>query len=75
MFSYITGVVLRDKFQSFERIMFRATRGNLYLRYAEVKKPLKDNDGRDVAKNVFIIFFQVTIQSLRMNTTHKHHLI
>jgi V-type H+-transporting ATPase subunit a len=55
---YVTGVVLRDKFASFERIMFRATRGNLYLRYAEVKKLLKDADGKDVAKNVFIIFFQ-----------------
>jgi hypothetical protein len=47
--------------------MFRATRGNLYLRYDEVKKPLKDNDGRDVAKNVFIIFFQVTFELLRLN--------
>jgi len=55
---FVTGVVPRDKFSVFERVLFRATRGNLYMKYAEIEEPLKDN-GQSVLKNVFIIFFQV----------------
>jgi V-type H+-transporting ATPase subunit a len=54
---FVTGVVPRDKFSVFERVLFRATRGNLYMKYAEIEEPLKDN-GQSVLKNVFIIFFQ-----------------
>lgn len=55
---FVTGVVPREKFSVFERVLFRATRGNLYMKYAEIEEPLKDN-GESVLKNVFIIFFQV----------------
>jgi hypothetical protein len=58
--SFLTGVVPRDKFSIFERVLFRATRGNLYMKYAEIEEPLKDN-GQSVLKNVFIIFFQVRV--------------
>jgi V-type H+-transporting ATPase subunit a len=41
----------------FERIMFRALRGNLYLNYAEIQEPIIDpSTEAPVDKNVFIIF-------------------
>ena len=42
---------------TFERIMFRALRGNLYLNYAEIQEPIKDpKTEENIDKNVFIIF-------------------
>ena len=63
---FVTGVVPRDKFSVFERVLFRATRGNLYMKYAEIEEPLKDN-GQSVLKNVFIIFFQVRSQHILLS--------
>lgn len=56
---FVTGVIARDQFNVFERILFRATRGNLYLRYAEVNELIIDpTNGKELHKNVFIVFFQ-----------------
>lgn len=56
---FVTGVIGRAQFNVFERILFRATRGNLYLRYAEVTDLIVDpSTGQEVHKNVFIVFFQ-----------------
>eukprot|EP01100_Stratorugosa_tubuloviscum_P011159 TRINITY_DN4931_c0_g1_i1.p1 TRINITY_DN4931_c0_g1~~TRINITY_DN4931_c0_g1_i1.p1 ORF type:complete len:854 (-),score=400.33 TRINITY_DN4931_c0_g1_i1:90-2651(-) len=56
---YITGVILRDKLQSFERVLWRATRGNLYMKQSEIEEPIKDpHTGENANKNVFMIFFQ-----------------
>jgi V-type H+-transporting ATPase subunit a len=56
---FVTGVIERSQFNVFERILFRATRGNLYLRYAEVNDLIVDpTTGKEVHKNVFIVFFQ-----------------
>jgi V-type H+-transporting ATPase subunit a len=56
---FVTGVIERAQFNVFERILFRATRGNLYLRYAEVTDLIVDpTTGKEVHKNVFIVFFQ-----------------
>jgi len=56
---FITGVVPRDKFISFERVLWRVLRGNLYMKHAEIEEKLKDfNTGDLVDKNVFIIFYQ-----------------
>ena len=55
---FVTGVVPCEKFSVFERVLFRATCGNLYMKYAEIEEPLMDN-GQHVLKNVFSIFFQV----------------
>src|SRR6266496_1373707 len=43
--------------QTFERILWRALRGNLYLNYAEIDEPITDPETDEVLeKNVFIIF-------------------
>lgn len=58
-FGSITGVVLSSKFHSFEKILFRATRGNLFLKYEEIDTLIKDPvDGKLQQKTVFVVFYQ-----------------
>mmetsp|Transcript_25713 Transcript_25713/g.71847 ORF Transcript_25713/g.71847 Transcript_25713/m.71847 type:complete len:887 (+) Transcript_25713:113-2773(+) len=58
-FSSITGVVATDEKNRFERMIFRATRGNCYVRFAPIKQPITDPEsGALVEKCVFIIFYK-----------------
>ena len=57
--SFLTGVILRESFNVFERILFRITRGHGYLRSCPVSEMIVDpTSGKLVEKNVFIVFFQ-----------------
>ncbi|KAG0055134.1 H(+)-transporting V0 sector ATPase subunit a [Gryganskiella cystojenkinii] len=53
----VTGVIPRSKMLTFERILWRSLRGNLYMNTVEVEEPVID-PSTDVAveKNVFIVF-------------------
>ncbi|XP_062022289.1 V-type proton ATPase subunit a3-like isoform X3 [Rosa rugosa] len=54
----VSGLVPREKSLAFERILFRATRGNVFLKQAVVNGPVVDPvSGEKVEKNVFIIFY------------------
>lgn len=56
---FLTGVINRDKFPSFERVLWRSTRGNLFMKHADIEEKIKDPQSNElVQKNVFIIFFQ-----------------
>lgn len=58
-FSSITGVVATEEKARFERMIFRATRGNCYVRFAPIKQPITDPEtGLMVEKSVFIIFYK-----------------
>ncbi|CAG5052623.1 unnamed protein product [Parnassius apollo] len=58
-FSFVAGVILRERIPAFERMLWRACRGNVFLRQAEIDTPLEDPTSSDqVYKSVFIIFFQ-----------------
>lgn len=39
---YVSGLVPRDKSMAFERILFRATRGNVFLKQAVISDPVTD---------------------------------
>jgi len=55
---YIAGVISRTKLAAFERVAFRATRGNMYLRHADIGQQVKDPKTDElVYKSVFIVFF------------------
>jgi V-type H+-transporting ATPase subunit a len=55
---FLTGLVPRDKSMAFERIIFRATRGNVFLKHAVLEDPVIDPvTGEKVEKNVFLIFY------------------
>lgn len=55
---FVTGVIQRSRLQTFERILWRALRGNLYMNSTEIDEPIIDidNDDEMVDKNVFAVF-------------------
>ncbi|XP_046461917.1 V-type proton ATPase 116 kDa subunit a1-like isoform X3 [Daphnia pulex] len=56
---FVAGVILRERLPAFERMLWRACRGNVFLRQAEIDAALEDPvTGDQVYKSVFIIFFQ-----------------
>ncbi|CAO2813419.1 unnamed protein product [Amaranthus hypochondriacus] len=55
---FLTGLVPREKSMAFERILFRATRGNVFVRQTAVENPVTDPaSGEKAEKNVFVIFY------------------
>ena len=53
--------IFRERLPAFERMLWRACRGNVFLRQAEIEDTLEDPQlgGDEVYKSVFVIFFQV----------------
>ena len=41
-FTFVTGVIAREKIPAFERILWRACRGNVFLRQTAIEHPLDD---------------------------------
>jgi V-type H+-transporting ATPase subunit a len=39
---FIAGVIQRERLPAFERLLWRACRGNVFLRQAEITEPLSD---------------------------------
>eukprot|EP00958_Prasinococcus_capsulatus_P008757 scaffold866_cov544-Prasinococcus_capsulatus_cf.AAC.9 len=55
---FITGLIPTERINSFERILFRATRGNMFLRTAPIDGKVVDpSTGEKMQKTVFIVFF------------------
>lgn len=58
---FLTGLVPREKSMVFERILFRATRGNVYIRQTVVEEPVIDpNSGEKVRCFCFSFKFSQT---------------
>ena len=56
---FVAGVILRERLPAFEKMLWRACRGNVFLRVAEIEDALEDPvAGDEVLKSVFVIFFQ-----------------
>ncbi|KAK0091270.1 hypothetical protein PV326_003494, partial [Microctonus aethiopoides] len=56
---FVSGVVNRERVPAFERMLWRISRGNVFLRQAELDEPLEDpNTGNEIYKTVFVAFFQ-----------------
>ncbi|CAI5948271.1 unnamed protein product [Closterium sp. NIES-64] len=55
---FVTGLVPLSKVVTFERLLFRATRGNMFLKQEVVDEPVLDPaTGEQVEKVVFVVFF------------------
>lgn len=64
---FVTGVIRRDKVQSFMMLCYRATRGLMIPRFVEIKEPMYDSSTQTlVDKNVFIIFFNAETIGLKV---------
>ncbi|XP_049821736.1 V-type proton ATPase 116 kDa subunit a 1-like isoform X2 [Aethina tumida] len=56
---FVTGVIKRDKFNIFEKTLWRACLGNVFVRQSEIQTKLLDpHTEEEVYKSVFIIFYQ-----------------
>lgn len=42
MYSFVAGVINRERLPTFERMLWRVCRGNVFLRQAEIENPLED---------------------------------
>lgn len=58
-YRFVTGVIDRERVPAFERLLWRACRGNVFFKQAEIDTPLEDPiSGFVIHKCVFIVFFQ-----------------
>uniref|UniRef100_A0A7M4EL51 V-type proton ATPase subunit a n=1 Tax=Crocodylus porosus TaxID=8502 RepID=A0A7M4EL51_CROPO len=71
---FVAGVINRERIPTFERMLWRVCRGNVFLRQAEIENPLEDPvTGDYVHKSVFIIFFQGDqLKNRVLNQTEDH---
>ncbi|KAK9248353.1 V-type ATPase, V0 complex, 116kDa subunit family [Lipomyces tetrasporus] len=54
---FVAGVIPREKMGTFERILWRSLRGNLFLNSAEIAETIKDpKTDEAIEKNVFVVF-------------------
>jgi len=56
---FITGVIPREKFEIFEKVVYRQSKGLALLRYREVEGEIMDLDSKAlIPKNSFIVFYR-----------------
>ncbi|XP_036616122.1 V-type proton ATPase 116 kDa subunit a [Trichosurus vulpecula] len=56
---FTAGVINRERMASFERLLWRVCRGNIYLKYTELDILLEDPVTKEeLKKNIFVIFYQ-----------------
>ena len=59
-FNITAGVIERSRVVTFERLLWRVSKGNVFVRFADIEQEMIDpNTSRPVLKSVFMIFFQV----------------
>ncbi|KAK6026232.1 V-type ATPase subunit family protein [Ostertagia ostertagi] len=58
IFSYVVGVIRRERLLVFERVLWRASHHTAYLRSAPIEEELEDENRIKVQKDVFIVFYK-----------------
>ena len=55
---FITGTIKTEKVHAFERVLFRATRGNVFLKLANIEGHVEEpTTGEKTFKTVYVVFF------------------
>ncbi|XP_014220358.1 V-type proton ATPase 116 kDa subunit a-like isoform X1 [Trichogramma pretiosum] len=56
---FVAGMINRERMPAFERMLWRISRGNVFLRQTSLEKPLEDpSTGNEIYKTAFVAFFQ-----------------
>lgn len=59
LYGFIAGIIYADKMAMFERVLWRAMRGNYYLYVSRLSSPVVDPETlADTNKTVFVVFYQ-----------------
>ena len=56
--AYIAGTINNNEQRSFEKLMFRASRGKVLTRFHEQDFTIKDFDGNSKTKTVYVLVYQ-----------------
>lgn len=54
---FVAGLIPQEKLNGFERLLFRATRGNMFLRQTPVGSVKDPATGEQIEKHVFVVFY------------------
>ena len=59
-FNFVAGVIPRERMPPFEKMLWRACRGNVFLRQSDIEEHIEDplGSGGELRKSVFLVFFQ-----------------
>ncbi len=58
-FNITAGVLERHRMASFERLLWRMSKGNVFVRFADIEEQIEDPmTGLGLHKTVFMVFFQ-----------------
>lgn len=56
---FVAGVIERERVFAFERMLWRISHGNVFLKRADLLKPIKElESGNETYKSIFVAFFQ-----------------
>lgn len=54
---FVAGMIAQEKLTPFERLLFRATRGNMFLKSTSVGQVTDPTTSEKQEKSVFVVFF------------------
>ena len=68
-FNIVAGVLDRARQVAFERMLWRVSKGNVFIRFSDIQEEMEDpRTGNTLYKSVFMIFFQVNRSDIMLNT-------
>ena len=67
-FNIVAGVLDRKRAIGFERMLWRVSKGNVFVKFADIEELIEDpRTGDNLYKAVFIVFFQAVFR-IRIRT-------